>query len=92
MPIALMNQKKTIDSSFKSQILNQQEFIELTDFINRMVFKDKTTHCYLNSGLYARFFIGLFFHFFYLFSIAYQTDLYHPNYKSYIIDYFVILN
>ena len=92
MPIALMNQKKTIDSSFKSRILNQQEFIELTDFINRMVFKNKTTYCYLNSGLYARFFIGLFFHFFYLFSIAYQTDSYHPNYKSYIIDYFVILN
>ena len=83
MPIALMNQKKTIDSSFKSQILNQQEFIELTDFINRMVFKDKTTHCYLNSGLYARFFIGLFFHFFYLSSIAYQTDSCHPNYKIY---------
>ena len=53
------------------------------NFMNRMVFKDKTTYCNLNSGLYARFLIGLFFHFFYLSSIAYQTDSCHPNYKIY---------
>ena len=82
-PIALMNQSKMINLSFKSQILNQKEFIELMNFMYRMVFKDKTTYCYLNSGLYARFLIGLFFHFFYLSSIAYQTDSCHPNYKIY---------
>jgi hypothetical protein len=74
MPIIFMNQNKPIDLSFKYQIMNQQVFFELTNFMNRMVFKDKTTYCNLNSGLYARFFIGLFFNFFYLFSITYQAD------------------
>ncbi len=62
------------------------------NFMNRMVFKDKTTYCNLNSGLNVRFFIGLVFHFFYLSSIAYHSDSCHPNYKIYLIDHFVLLN